>query len=326
MGNLVASLGIATTLVGTTATATPPPPGVEESQVSIVESQESAAELNTTPVSETGTSTWKTGKHKTINDRDLLTGVDISSHQHHKELNHDELIDNNDFVFVKATEGTHYINDHFRDDAVKLLKAETPTGFYHYARPKTKPGDGAKQAEFFAKITGLDKGVRALPPVLDLEEDEGLTARELNRWTKDFVSRMEELTGLKTMIYTYPNFWKDQMGNTHDFNDLPLWIANYNDVDEPDNIPGGWDDWLFWQYTYQGDQDGIYGEVDENAFNGDKKDLEALQVSSLDEAAKKNKKEALKNKPNRVSKNIQDSKNSKTKTVTVTEKVPAPGI
>lgn len=207
----------------------------------------------------------------------IVNGIDIASHQHNKgaDMDINKVINSQEvqFFFIKATEGTHYINPHFREDAVEVINSDTPVGFYHYARPTDDPGNAKRQAQLFVSVTGLDKDVKSIAPILDIEEDEGLSSRELIEWTESFVSEIKKLTGKDTMIYTYPTFWRDKMNNTTKFNDLPLWIAEYNNKTSPSELPGGWDKWTFWQYTDKESVSGVNKPVSGSIFNGSYEDL-----------------------------------------------------
>lgn len=220
-----------------------------------------------------------------IDDGSTPVGIDISSHQHNggSRLNVQEVVaGGQDFAIIKATEGTHYINPHFRPDTVNFISEGKPVGFYHYARPSSDPEDAREEARFFVEVTGMNIGVKSLPPVLDIEEHEGLSSRELITWTHTFVDEIKELTGRDTMIYTYPWFWENRMANTTEFNHLPLWIAHYTDNGEPGRLPGGWTDWVFWQHTDSGTIPGARGDIDQNEFSGTLTELHEIYTSSVD--------------------------------------------
>lgn len=214
-------------------------------------------------------------------NKTIINGIDVSAHQHKgtSSMDTQKVIDSGEikFAFIKATEGTHYINPHFRDDTVTFINNNTPVGFYHYARPTNSTDDAKEQARYFVKVTGIDQGVKSFPPVLDIEEDEGLNSTEIINWVDAFVNEVKDLTGKDTMIYTYPNFWRDKMNNTTKFNHLPLWIADYNKQAQPlTPLPGGWSKWTFWQYTSEEKITGIDDNVDGNVFNGNHDELLSL--------------------------------------------------
>lgn len=227
-----------------------------------------------------------TGSSDTLTNLSQPHGIDISSHQHtNKDIDLSSVIKGGqDFTFVKATEGTGYVNPHFRSDVIDVMKEKTPVGFYHYAKPSSSTEDAQEQAQSFVSKTGIDKGVKSLPPVLDIEENNGVgNSEDLINWTQAFVDEVKDLTGQDVMIYTYPSFWKNDMGNTTQFSHLPLWIANYNGSTSPGTpLVGGWDDWVFWQYSSDGIVDGYDKIIDVNVFNGSDKDLADLYDSSQD--------------------------------------------
>ena len=143
-------------------------------------------------------------------------------------------------------------------------------GAYHYARPGT---DAKAQAAYFAET--IKQADATLPPVLDLEETDGLGVTALQNWTRDFLSETQRLTGKTPMIYTYRYFWAEQMGNTKEFSQYPLWLAAWQNT-PPAEVPGGWSYMTFWQRSAHGRVSGILSEVDLNLFNGTRDQLEAF--------------------------------------------------
>lgn len=278
LSNITIYTSMVATMGGILSTPEPPtlpPPTVISSEAS----SDSDREVQAT---EAGSVTnHNLGKlEKLYSPSTIVNGIDIASHQHGGSSNMDitKVMHSKEvqFFFIKATEGDHYINPYFRNDSVSVINNDIPLGFYHYARPSTDEDDAKKQAQLFVKVTGMDKGVKAFNPVLDIEEDEGLSPRELIDWTESYVDEIKRLTGRDTMIYTYPSFWKDKMNNTTKFNNLPLWIADYNRKSSPSSLPGGWDKWTFWQYTDKEKITGVDAPVDGNVFNGSYKDLTEL--------------------------------------------------
>lgn len=115
------------------------------------------------------------------------------------------------------------------------------------------------------------------PPARDLEETGGLSPAALQIWVRAFLTTLDKLTGRQTIIYVSPGFWRYQMGNTTEFSERPLWIADYNGGTSPTMpLPGGWTKWTFWQYTGNGSVDGVATPIDLNTFNGSKQELLAL--------------------------------------------------
>ena len=275
-GELLSSLLITSSVMSTImSSANPPEPpkiDIEHSQVQV--QQEHNNKYDNHIADELLGENNKT--EKILNSQDTLTGIDISSHQHKHSFDLNTIYENQDFSFVKATEGTSYINPHFREDVINTINNKKPVGFYHYARPTSDIEDAKEQARLFVKVTGMDQGVKGFDPVLDIEEDEGLAPTDIINWVESYVDEIKKLTDRDTIIYTYPGFWRQNMNNTTKFSNLPLWIADYNGKATPSSLPGGWKDWLFWQYTSEEVVDGSEKPVDANIFNGNAEELEKL--------------------------------------------------
>lgn len=204
-----------------------------------------------------------------------LDGVDVASHQHPG----DSAIDwqtvgesGQSFAFIKASEGTGYVNPYFSSDSAKASAAGVTPGSYHYAKPGT--GDPREEARHYAAT--LSSGVQpSLPPTLDLEESGGLEPVDLQNWVRDWIDEIRTLTGQDPIIYTFHDFWVNDMGNTEEFSEYPLWLAYYN-PSLPSEIPGGWEEVTFWQYSDAGQVDGIYSDVDMNTYYGTDEQLQEL--------------------------------------------------
>lgn len=222
-----------------------------------------------------------------------LDGIDIASHQHPGGAAIDwETVaaSGQSFAFIKATEGTGYTNPYFSSDSAKAAAAGVTPGSYHYAKPDV--GDARSQARFYA--ASLATGVNpSLPPTLDLEETGGLGPTELQAWVRDWIDEIKTLTGRDPIIYTYYAFWISSMGNTTEFSEYPLWLAYYNDT-LPDQIPGGWHEPTFWQYTGTGSVDGVITDVDLNTYYGSDAELQSLAGSARSGTAVGNATDALK--------------------------------
>ena len=218
----------------------------------------------------------------------MPNGIDIASWQHPNGADVDfKRVQKAGYayVFVKATEDTHYKNEYYVNDAMAAQGNGVLMGGYHYADVST---DAAAQARMFADVIKV-KGGASLPPVLDIEEAKGLTAAQLNKWVRTFLQETYNRIGRKPIIYSYRSFLMNQMGNTSDFTRFPLWIADYNGKQSPTlPLPGGWKTWTFWQYSSQTRIDGIQAQnVDTNKFGGTMQQLRAFAATGVVSASKK---------------------------------------
>ena len=210
------------------------------------------------------------------------TGVDVSKWQRPGgvALKWDEVAASGQkFAFIKATDGVEGDQKYFLEDSIAAAKAGLYVGSYHKAHPDRSATEQADQ--YVEALQQRDEQIstdKTLPPVLDIELDNGLNPTQLQKWTKDFLERVEEKTGETPMIYTYRWFWQNPMGNSTDFTDYPLWLAAYEDS-APTSLPGGWESMAFWQRSSTGRVDGIPTNVDEDVFNGTEAELQQLAAA-----------------------------------------------
>ncbi|MGL4498730.1 MAG: GH25 family lysozyme [Planktothrix sp.] len=162
------------------------------------------------------------------------------------------------FAIIKSTEGESFVCQVFAQYWEQAKANGLIRGAYHFFRPDSDP---IKQAYHFLKTVKLQDG--DLPPVLDIETMGTVDTKTLCDRAAQWIDVMEKETGFRPIIYTYPGFW--QKLNTTRFSDYPLWIAHYTTAEQP-IIPGGWKTWVFWQFTDQGQVEGISGGVDVNLF------------------------------------------------------------
>lgn len=115
-----------------------------------------------------------------------------------------------------------------------------------------------------------------LPPMLDVEDADGLNATQIAAAVKQWMDYVEPRVGVKPLIYTGYYFWRDSVGSA-DFSQHPLWIANYSATCPL--VPDKWTRWAFHQYSSTAMIPGITANtVDVNKFNGTLADLKALSA------------------------------------------------
>jgi lysozyme len=193
-------------------------------------------------------------------------GIDVSHYQGHVDW---QAVQENGiaFAFVKATEGRTWVDDFFAQNWKEMKRVGILRGAYHFFLPDR---DATEQANHFLQTVRLETG--DLPPVLDLEVDRGVKPADILQGAKAWLNRVEQAIQRQPMVYTYPSFWKDTLGNPTDLADYPLWIAHYTTQPQP-IVPGGWSDYTFWQHTEKGMVAGVRGACDRDRFNGSTQDL-----------------------------------------------------
>lgn len=198
-----------------------------------------------------------------------VEGIDVSNHNG-SDIDWNAVSeDGKEFAFVLASDGTSFTSPEYEDQYHGAKDAGLISGAYHFARP----GDSgpAEQANRFLDIADYRSDGKSLPPVLDLEVDPDsggcydMSVDEMHQWVDGFNEVVQDQTGEQPIIYANPSFWSECMGGTDRYADHDLWLAGY-EVDEPE-VPEGFDDWDFWQYSEEGEVAGIGGETDLNVYN-----------------------------------------------------------
>lgn len=200
-----------------------------------------------------------------------VRGVDVSSYQ--GEIDWKRLsMQGISFAFVKATEGSSYVDSYFAGNWEGARKSGLKTGAYHFF---SYDSSGQMQAENF--IATVPMAAEALPPVVDVEfygaygrkpADKMRVLPELDT----LLTRLEAHYGQKPILYATGRAYRLYLKG--EFPDNPVWIR---DVYKRPRIPDG--GWMFWQYTDRGKLEGYDGEeewIDLNVFNGDEAAFEAL--------------------------------------------------
>lgn len=203
-----------------------------------------------------------------------LRGIDVSHYQgviDWEKLAEQEL----DFAFIKATEGSSYLDECFYDNWQAAGKTDLYIGAYHFF---SFDSEGKNQAEFFINTVGNLEG--KLSPVVDVEfyGDKAYNPPEKEAVVTqlgEMLSALEEHYQVKPIIYTTYTVYNQYIKG--DFQEYPLWIRNV--YYPPDVTLRG--AWSFWQYMDTAVLEGYSGTekyIDMNVFRGTKEELEMLLV------------------------------------------------
>ena len=191
-----------------------------------------------------------------------IHGIDVSRYQDMIAWEEVEAMKVKDirlgFAFMKATEGIGNVDPQFRRNWKKSKEAGILRGAYHFFIASK---DGKMQAQNFIKEVKLAPG--DLPPVLDIEQRNGASVKELQTEVKKWLTVVEEYYNVKPIIYTNVDFYNQNLGSG--FDSYPLWVAHYYQSHQP-RIKRGWH---FWQHNDDGRVNGILRKVDFNVFAGD---------------------------------------------------------
>lgn len=146
-----------------------------------------------------------------------LNGIDISSHQ--AGINISKLT-TTDFVIVKATQGTTYVNPCFEKHYNEAKKAGKLLGTYHYFGGN----DPVKEADFYIKTVGKRVGEGIL--VLDWEGYQNSSFAKGPSVAWKFLQRVHDKTGIWPMIYMSKSVTRSYNWSTV-AKYCGLWVAQY---------------------------------------------------------------------------------------------------
>jgi lysozyme len=175
------------------------------------------------------------------------------------------------FAYVKATEGTSFIDPEFSVNYAALESVGIKRGAYHFFHPSDPI---PAQVQNFLKVLG-DMQQGDLPPVLDVEVSNGLSPDSVADNILQWLEQVKNALNCTPLIYTSSGFWNGSVGTNSLFATYPLWIAEYTMRAAP-ILPQGASDYAFWQYSSTGSINGIQVPVDLDYFNGSEDNLNLL--------------------------------------------------
>jgi len=182
------------------------------------------------------------------------------------------------FAIARISDGT-YLDKQFEANWAGIKKVGLVRGAYQFFRPGEDPTALANIV--VAKVGKL--GDNDLPVTCDVEATDSQTAATILKKLTTWMAVVEAGTGKKPIIYTGKYFWNDNVASTA-WGKSWLWIAAYGP--KCPDLPNGWSDWRFFQYSSTGAVSGISGNVDLDVFNGTLADLQALTRSTAAYGAK----------------------------------------
>ena len=125
----------------------------------------------------------------------------------------------------------------------------------------------SEQADWF--IRHVPRVAGALPPVIDVEYNgqssckRRMSPEKRREKMQVFMDRLEAHYGQRPIIYTAPDFYRDNLRGH--FQNYPFWLRAV--AQHPSKVyPGR--NFVFWQYSGSGLSQGVKGRIDLNVFNG----------------------------------------------------------
>lgn len=191
------------------------------------------------------------------NDR-YREGIDVSHYQGKIDWNRVAREGGVSYVYIKATEGAEIVDDRHAFNLAAAHKAGLSVGSYHFYRPRVDV-----DAQFRNMTSVVIKSGQDLVPIIDIEDDRGVTEDRFIADLSRFIHMVTRHYGRKPMLYTGQNFYNKHFQGL--FQDYQWMIAKYK-PDVPVLEDGR--NYLMWQYTDKGRIPGINGNVDRSCLMG----------------------------------------------------------
>jgi len=159
-----------------------------------------------------------------------------------------------EFVFVKATQGTSYVNPRLAAQTARGRVAGLLVGFYHFLTA----GNIDAQAKYFVAKAPSQAGDIL---VCDWETNPATGTHPTSAEKDQFIRAVKTLRpDHKVLLYCNTSFWKSV--DTSSYAGDGLWIADPN---RAAGSPGVKASWLFHQYSSSGDLDRDLGNFTDQA-------------------------------------------------------------
>lgn len=211
-----------------------------------------------------------------------VRGIDLAMFQGDPDFNAIARDESLVFAVAKATEGQGYYDPKWERNLRLAPSSFDFFGCYHVLRGTS---DGALQAEHagrqWERVAIECKAARStpLPVMMDFE----IADKRAPEWLVDnavrFRERIEALTGLRPLIYSYPSFLREQCGNLapESLAECPQWPALYVGKRWADmaagfdpyewlrtrkQLPALWERSAWTVYQYDGDKGETYRGTD----------------------------------------------------------------
>lgn len=190
-----------------------------------------------------------------------MNGIDISSWQTGIDLSAVPC----DFVIIKATQGTGYVNPDCDRAYRQAKQAGKCLGVYHYAGGR----ETRAEAEFFLYHIKGYVGEAVLCLDWEREQNERFGVGDFE-WCRTWLDYVTERTGVKPMLYT-SQAYMDQFA---DIGDYGMWIAQYANNRATGYQRHPWNEGTYLcairQYSSHGRLAGYGGNLDLDKFYGDR--------------------------------------------------------
>lgn len=159
----------------------------------------------------------------------VLFGIDFSHYSLVRDWNaikYDSLNTQSHFVIMRSTMGADSIDYHYQQNLLYAKVFNFVTGSYHYFRSHQS---GREQAYHYLKHVDFD--CLTFLPIIDIEyKRKSISEEKMRAELLICLKVIEEVVGVKAMIYTNLNFYNKYLKGHTEFDGHPLWIAAYSEI------------------------------------------------------------------------------------------------
>lgn len=190
-----------------------------------------------------------------------MNGIDISSYQSGIDL----AVIPCDFVIIKATEGTGYVNPDYVRAYSQAKNVGKCLGIYHYANG----GNVQAEADHFLNQVGNRVGEAILALDWEAANDPAFGVNG-STWVKSWCDYVKSKTGVAPIVYVQ----QSAMARLSGIGDYGLWVAQYANMNPTGYQNNPWNEGAYTcvirQYSSRGRLNGWGGNLDLNKFYGDR--------------------------------------------------------
>lgn len=185
-------------------------------------------------------------------------GIDVSHYQGHIDWETVARDGGISYVYAKATEGASYVDATHTYNISMARKHGLKVGSYHYYRPNVNI-----EQQLQNMISVVLKSDQDLVPMIDIEEDKGVSEEKFISDLTRFIRMVEQHYGKKPLLYSGEYFYNRHFQGL--FQDYQWMLARYS-TKSPVLKDGK--EYLMWQYSDKGNIPGIRGAVDRSCLVG----------------------------------------------------------
>ena len=156
------------------------------------------------------------------------------------------------FVICRCGVGNNGSDSNYKSNIAKATAAGLQVAAYHFVFPLPTNGiasraPAAQAAAHFAAAGNISVVCCDLEwPVQGDWAKWGCSPAQIIQWVTAYLQAYEALSGVRPIVYTYPNFAQSVKLPASFAQTYQLWLASY---ESSPAIPAPWTDWVLWQNT-----------------------------------------------------------------------------